>query len=364
MEEFKLVRNQCSQHLLGHRVTKELKGIYQELLDSIQEGEEIDSYGKGSLIEDFENKIASVLGKEKALFLPSGTMAQQIALRIWCESKNNFKVAFHPTCHLETSEHAGYQFLHDIKRIQFGGPEFVQSRMLTRTDFENLGVLPAVILIELPYRPLGGELPAWETLLDIKDWATKNNVLMHLDGARLWETKPFYNKEYSEICSLFDSVYVSFYKGLGGLTGSILAGPNSFIDSAKVWQRRYGGNLFSLSPYVLSARLSYEKNIDKMALFVAKAQEVAKIFSKHQKLRIHPNPPHTNMFDLYIEEDLTVLNKKIFDLMKKYNASFLPYFFEKNTNIPGFVKTEIHIFENALHFDLELLEQMITELVD
>ncbi len=364
MEEFNLVRKQCTQHLLGYRMTNELKGIYKELFDSIQDGEEIDRYGSGALIEDFEKHIASVLGKEKAVFLPSGTMAQQIALRIWCESKNNFKVAFHPTCHLETSEHSGYQFLHDIKRIQFGGPEFVHDRMLIRDDFENLAVLPAVILLELPYRPLGGELPTWETLLEIKDWATKNNVSMHLDGARLWETKPFYNKEYSEICSLFDSVYVSFYKGLGGLTGSILAGSTSFIASAKVWQRRYGGNFFSLSPYVLSARLSFKKNIEKMSLFVSKAQEIAKIFSKHPKLRVHPNPPPTNMFNLYIEADLTVLNQRIIEIMKKYKASILPYFFERNTNIPGFVKTEIHILDNALHFDLTLLEEIIQDLFD
>lgn len=366
MDEFIETRNQCTQHLLGHRSTSKMKAIYQELTDSIGDEESFDVYGKGVLIENFEKEIASILGKERAVFLPSGTMAQQIALRIWCESKNNFKVAFHPTCHLEDSEHLGYQFIHNIKRVQFGFPEptdlILDKRVLTKKDFEALGDIPAVILIELPYRRLGGELPSWKTLIEIKDWATKNEVRMHLDGARLWESKPYYNKEYAEICSLFDSVYVSFYKGLGGLTGSILAGPASFISTVKVWQRRYGGNLYTLSPYVLSARLSFHKNLDKIPLFVSKAQEVAKIFSEHPKMRVHPNPPHTNIFLLYIDEDAEVLNKKMLALMKKYKASlFTPF---GNSNIPGFVSTEIHLFENALSFDLDLLRKMIHELLD
>lgn len=366
MEEFFTTWKSCSQHLLGHKLNNELRPIYQELLDSIQDHEEIDRYGSGPLIEDFEAKIASVLGKEKAVFLPSGTMAQQIALRIWCDSKHNYKVALHPSSHLELFEHLGYQYLHNIKRVQFGGsqPNESMTRMLTRKDFDNLWEIPAVILIELPYRPLGGELPSWETLVEIREWATEHNVLMHLDGARLWETKPFYNKEYFEICSLFDSVYVSFYKGLGGLTGSILAGSQSFIQTARVWQRRLGGNLFTLSPYVLSARLSYDKNIQNIPLFVSRAQEIAKIFSSQPKMRVHPNPPQTNFFQLYIDEDKAVLNNKILNLMKKYNASFLPFFAENNSSPPGFVKTEIPIFENGLRFDLELLKTMVKELFD
>lgn len=362
MDEFIEVRNQCTQHLLGHRSTGKMKAVFQELTDSIGENESFDVYGKGKLIENFEKEIATTLGKEQAVFLPSGTMAQQIALRIWCESKNKFKVAFHPTCHLEFAEHLGYQYLHNIKRIQFGGPEFLGNRMLVRKDFEELGDIPAVILIELPYRPLGGELPDWETLVEIKEWANQNNVIMHLDGARLWESKPFYNKDYAEICSLFDSVYVSFYKGLGGLTGSVLAGPASFIATAKVWQRRYGGNLFTLSPYVLSARLTFHKNLEKMPLFVSKAQEIAEIFSDHPKMRVHPNPPQTNFFLLYIDEDAVVLNKKMLELMKKYKTSIFSPF--SNSNLPGFVRTEIHLFENALSFDTELLKKMIHELLD
>jgi threonine aldolase len=362
MEEFKKLRKNCTKHILGHRLNSNMKYVYQILTDSIQETEEFDICGQGDLIENFENRIALTLGKDKAVFMPSGTMAQQIALRIWCDEKKNYKVAFHPTAHLEFAEHLGYQYLHDIKRIQFGGPEFIGSRMLTVKDFESLGDIPAVILLELPYRPLGGELPDWESLLEIKEWAVKNNVIMHLDGARIWETKHFYNKEYSEICSIFDSVYVSFYKGLGGLTGSILAGSEKLINNAKIWQRRYGGNLFTLSPYVLSARHSFTNNLEKMSSFVLRAQEIAKILSNYPKIRIHPNPPKTNMFLMYIDEKASNINEKQKMLMEKYKASLFPFL--SDSSIPGFVKTEIHIFENALQFENELLEKMLKDLFE
>ena len=135
--------------------------------------------------------------------MPSGTMAQQIALRIWCANSNNFTVAMHPTAHPETAEHLGYQFLHGIKRIQFGGPEFVRNRMLTVNDFKALGSLPGAILLELPYSPLGGMLPEWDDLLVISQWAREKKIPTHLDGARIWQCRPFYGKEYREIAELF-----------------------------------------------------------------------------------------------------------------------------------------------------------------
>ena len=360
VEKYLELLEQCEYSLLGHRESNKLKPVYQELVNSIGDDERFDNYGKGDLIENFEAEIADLFGKEASIFLPSGTMAQQIALKIWCDKKSNYNVAFHPTAHLEFAEMLGYQFLFNIKRIQFGIPEFVGNRTLKVSDFENLAQKPAAILIELPYRPLGGELPSWEELVKISEWAKSNEVYMHLDGARLWECKVFYGKEYSEICSFFDSVYVSFYKGLGGLTGSALIGSSEFIAESKIWQRRMGGNLYSLSPYVLSARLSVKKNLDKIEKFVFKAREIAEIFSKHSRIRVHPNPPHTNMFLVYIEADAKEFNEKHLEIMEKYKVALFPKL--TDSEIPGFLRTEVHIFERALNFDNELLKKMVDEL--
>ena len=132
-----------------------------------------------------------MFGKEAAVFMPSGTMAQQIALRIWCERSGNLTVAMHPTAHLETAEQSGYQFLHGIRRLQFGGsgPEMIADRLVEAQDFEQLGELPGAVLLELPCRPLGGQLPPWDDLVATRDWASGHNIPLHMDGARIWQCR-------------------------------------------------------------------------------------------------------------------------------------------------------------------------------
>ena len=82
----------------------------------------------------------------------------------------------------------------------------------------------ASLLLELPQRDLGGQLPTWDELVAQTAWAHEHGAAAHMDGARLWESAPFYGRSYAEISGLFDSIYVSFYKGIGALAGSALAG--------------------------------------------------------------------------------------------------------------------------------------------
>ena len=178
----------------------------------------------------------------------------------------------------------GYSFLHNIKRIQFSAPELLSHRLLTLKDFQKIKETFAVALLELPQRMLGGQLPSWEELLQISEWCKEKGVKLHLDGARLWECKPYYQKSYKNICDLFDSVYVSFYKGLGGLTGAVLAGDKNFIEEARVWQRRYGGNLRTQFPYVVSAKMGLEKHLEKMDIYLSKTIELAEIFSEFDQI--------------------------------------------------------------------------------
>jgi threonine aldolase len=253
------ILDRCNNILPGYRPRRPLKDVFAELA-ALMDGDEFpDAYGSGAGLFQFEREVAELFGKEAAGFMPSGTMAQQIALRIWCEERRNFTVAMHPTAHPEFAEQMGYQVLHHLQRVQFGAPEFLRDRMLTREDFERLGRVPGVALIELPYRPLGGPLPTWDELGAIHAWAREREVRLHMDGARVWQCRPFYGREYREIADLFDSVYVSFYKDIGGLCGAMLMGPAAFIDEARVWQIRHGGRLVTQGPSWVSAKLGLRR---------------------------------------------------------------------------------------------------------
>ena len=134
-------------------------------------------------------------------------------------------------------------------------------------------------------------------------------MLLHLDGARLWQCRAFYGRDYAEIAGLFDSAYVSFYKDLGGIAGAVLAGPKDFIAAARVWQRRHGGNLVQLYPYVLAAKLGLHQHLDRMADYVAKARSLAAALTALQlpDLTIVPNPPHTNMMHVVVRGEKEAL---------------------------------------------------------
>ncbi|MFT3893824.1 MAG: beta-eliminating lyase-related protein [Anaerolineales bacterium] len=349
--------DRCQNVLPGHGPRRGMKAVFQELADSLDGSETLDRYGEGEYLSAFETEVAAMFGKPAAVFLPSGTMAQQIALRIWCERSNNFTVAMHPTAHPEFAEHFSYQYLHGLRRIQFGAPEFLGNRMLTLKDFQSLGKKPGVILLELPYRPLGGQLPEWDELNAIHDWALDNKIPFHLDGARIWQCKPFYQKEYHQIGELFDSLYVSFYKDLGGLCGSMLLGSEDFIQEAKMWQVRYGGRLFTQAPFIVSDRLGMQRVLPQIDSWVERARKVAAILSEFEQLTVNPNPPHVNFFQLYVKGDPEKMIQRHMEVAEE-TGTFLFHNLSQ-TAVPGIGMTEIHCFENALRFDLESLRPFL-----
>ena len=361
MDEVDRIISQCTNVLPGHGPDRSMKQVFQGLADALAGDEDLDHYGEGDYLAAFENEVAVLFGKEAGVFMPSGTMAQQIALRIWCERRRNFTVAMHPTAHPEFAEHGGYRFLHRLQRIQFGAPEFAGEGLLTARDFETLGQEPGVVLLELPHRPLGGQLPPWNDLLATRAWAQARNIPMHLDGARIWQCRPFYQQSYAEIASLFDSVYVSFYKDLGGLCGAMLLGTADFVKEARVWQIRHGGRLRTQSPFVASARLGMRRVLPQIDQWVDRAREVAAILSQFDRITVNPNPPHANFFQIYVRGDPDALTQRHMTLAQEMGT--FVFYSLGSTAVPGLATTELHCWENALAFDLRALAPFVERLL-
>lgn len=272
----------------------------QVLLDALKDIDgdlTSDMYGKGDLIEDFQRKMAAYLGKEETVFFPSGTMAQQIALRIWCDEKGVKQVAYHPLCHLEIHEEDGLKELHGIKPVLLAHKD----RLITLDDVQNMQEDISCLLLELPQREIGGQLPTFKELEDISAYCRSKGIKLHLDGARLFEITPYYEKSAAEICALFDSVYVSFYKGIGGIAGAILAGDTDFTALSKVWKRRHGGDLISLYPYILSSDYYFEQRIVRMDSYYEEAKELAALYNQCNHIVTRPEVPVSNMFHVHFQ---------------------------------------------------------------
>lgn len=255
-----------------------------------------DVYGQGALIEDFETGIAAMLGKPAALFLPSGTLAQSLALRIHCDKRDKTTVGLHPTSHLVLHEQDGYRKLWGLDGQLLGHPD----RVLTHADLRAQDELAALVL-ELPMREIGGQLPEWEDLLAQVEWARRHDIAVHFDGARLWHCPACYQRSLAEIGALADSVYVSLYKDIGGIAGAVLAGETDFIAEAKIWSRRAGGNLISFYPYILAAEQGLADNLCSISDAVGYARELGPMLASLPGVRANPATPQTAMFHLHIE---------------------------------------------------------------
>ncbi|WP_243239395.1 threonine aldolase family protein [Sulfobacillus harzensis] len=198
---------------------------------------------------------------------------------------------------MEIREEGGLKYLHRIESILLAD----DSRLITLDDVRQLDGQVAALLLELPQREMGGLLPDFETLEGISAWCSDHDIRLHLDGARLYECLPHYHKTASEIADLFDSVYISFYKGIGGVAGAILAGPADFVHEAKVWKRRQGGDLISLYPYIVAADYYFERRIRKMAQYAGWARELASYFNQLPHIHTRPGVPVTNMFHVHVD---------------------------------------------------------------
>ena len=289
------VYSRCERFLGGHGPSRP-HAMLAALAAATDPDEQADRYGDGELIEQFEREVADLLGKEAAVFMPSGTMAQQIALRIWSERKQCRTIGFHPTCHLEIHEQKAYQALHGLTGRLIGNPH----QIITLDDLKAVHEPLAALLLELPQREIGGQLPSWDDLAAQSVWGREHNIAMHMDGARLWESAPYYRRSHAEIAALFDTVYVSFYKGIGGIAGAALAGPADFIAEARVWQRRHGGNLVQLYPYVIAAREGLRLRLPRFAGYHERAMRIAEALTSVPGIMVKPSPPQTNMMHVYL----------------------------------------------------------------
>ncbi len=351
------IRAACTRFLSYH-TPRTPRDVLAALRDSLAPDAASDFYGSGDLIESFEAEIAGLLGKPAAVFMPSGTMAQQIALRIWADRKGSRNIAFHPTCHLELHEQQGYRELHHLQGVLVGNPY----RLVTLADLQAVRVPLAALLLELPQRELGGVLPAWDDLIAQIAWARERGLATHLDGARLWESQPFYGRTYAAIAALFDTVYVSFYKILDGISGALLAGPPDVIAEARIWQRRHGGNLVRLYPFVLAAKQGLADHLDRMGEYHTRAVEIGTALAAHPAIEVNPNPPHTNMMQVFLRGDRERLWDAALDIAAEHHVWLLRGL--APSQIPAYQMFELVVGTATLAISTDEIAGLFAELVE
>lgn len=301
-----------------------------------------DAYGEGAVVADFEARIAALLGKQAAVLMPSGVMAQMAAVTIWCERRALSRFGMHPTSHLLLHEQEAYQALAGLHGVPVGH----RLRPMLAADLDRVPQPLACLLVELPIREAGGRLPEWEELEQLQQRAAERGIALHMDGARLWEARAFFDRSHAEIAAGFGSVYVSLYKGLGGLAGAVLAGDGDFIGEARLWRRRFGGTLPRLSPLAVSAGMRLDARLALMDDCLARAKRLAAALSGLPGIRVNPAVPQTNMIHLYFDAEADQVTARRDLIAAETGVWLVNQVFP--AEVPGWSMTEIYVGDSLL----------------
>ena len=286
----------CSAILPGHRARTPAETFAAMAAWCQQHGIAHDVYGEGALVQDFERKVAALLGFEAAVFCISGTMAQVTALRLASMARGRAAVALHPTSHIFVHEGSNFQLLGHFDALQVGE----RNRPWRAADIAAVPDRLAAVGLEIPMREIGGQLSDWDELQAIKAHCRERDIHLHMDGARLWEAAAGYGRPLAEIAAGFDSVYVSLYKGIGGLGGAMLCGDGDFVARAAKWFARQGGKLVHQSPYVAAAAMQFDARLAAMPAYFRRTEFVYEVLRAHPLLKVNPARPQANMLHVHL----------------------------------------------------------------
>ena len=265
-------------------------------------GIERDSYSNGGTVEALEEEFAAALGKERAVFMPTGTLANQLAVRALA-GPGGGRAIVQAESHLYNDSGDCVQTLSAIPLVALapGRATFTLEEVeavVERTAGGRVARPVSVISIETPVRRRSGETFGQDELEAVTAFARREGIRLHLDGARLFLQSAATGIAPAEYASRFDTVYVSLYKYFNAASGAILAGPRSLLDDMFHTRRMFGGGLPAAWPFAAAA-LHYLPGF--VGRFRA-ALEVSEAFlaevSRTEAFTVERIVPGTNLFRL------------------------------------------------------------------
>ncbi len=281
--------------------TREYSTLLNEIVDT--NGIEADSYSRFGVVEELEKRMAEILGKESAVFMPTGTLANNIAVRELSGSDD--RVIVQAESHLYNDSGDCAQRLSNLNlmtlapgRATFTIDEVKDAVMRTKKGRVKTGV--GVISIESPVRRMDNEMFDFETMKTVTDYARENGVRLHLDGARLFNACVHSGKSPADFASMFDTVYISLYKDFNAASGAILAGTKEFTKDLFQVRRMFGGGMPQVWPFAAVALHYLDSFLNDYSESVKQADVLFGLLEKTPAFKIEKIPNGTNVIKLHI----------------------------------------------------------------
>lgn len=255
-----------------------------------------DVFGEDPTVIELERRVAALFGHEAGLFVPSGTMSNQIAVRIHCRPQD--EVLLEATSHIYLWEAGGPAALSGVTCRTLNG----RYGRLDLTDFEGQVrpndlhcVRTRLVCLENTHNRGGGTIYPLESTRRITDWARRNGLATHLDGARIWNAIAATGVAAEQWGRLFDTVSVCFSKGLGAPVGSALLGPKDLIAQARRVRKLFGGAMRQVGILAAACLYALDHHLDRLAEDHENARLIADAVREVPGLTLVPPEVETNL---------------------------------------------------------------------
>jgi threonine aldolase len=278
---------------------------YSRLLASLTQNGDVtpDEYSRGGVVEKLETRVASLLGKEAAVWLPTGTLANHLAVRLLAGAKR--RVLVQAESHLYNDCGDCAQTLSNLNLIPLGTGkatftldevEEAQNRSTSGRVATPIGA----IQIETPVRRRHGERFEFGELKKISARARERGIGLHLDGARLFLESAYTGRPVREYAALFDTVYISMYKYFNAASGAVLAGPKSLLADLYHPRRMFGGGLQQVWPFAAVALHYIDGFEQRFRTAVETSEKVISALAADGNFELQRYPNGTNIFRMLV----------------------------------------------------------------
>lgn len=264
-----------------------------------------DVFDEDPSIHALQRRIADMLGKAAAVFVPSGSMSNQIGVRIHCKPGDEF--ICESGCHIYNYEQGAYAQLSGVAARTVDGRDGIlhveQLTGLVRGDNEHL-VRTRLVCLENTHNRGGGRIQPYENVEAICNWAHASGLRTHLDGARLFNAVVASGIDARRWAQHFDTVSVCFSKGLGAPVGSALAGSKEQMQEARRHRKLFGGGMRQAGVLAAAALYALEHHVERLAEDHANAARLADAVREIRGLDLVGDSVDTNILIFAVEPSL------------------------------------------------------------
>jgi threonine aldolase len=277
-----------------------------------------DVYGEDPTVNKLQKKVADILGKEAALFVPSGVMANQLAIKTHTQPGD--EVIVESESHIFNYETAGAAFLSNVQLYTVKGTRgILKADQIAQAIRSSVYYNPktSLVCLENTHNKAGGTIYPLEDIKAISNLARSKNIALHLDGARLWNASVASGISPKEYAGYFDTITVCFSKGLGAPIGSALAGTSDSIERARKYRKIFGGGMRQVGILAAGALFALEHNVERLKEDHDKAKVLAR-----------------ELIDIpciHLETDFVQTNIVVFDIVeRKYSTKDILFNLKSN----------------------------------